>query len=150
MVPTCKNVAPYSPTSLNVGTMVNAPQCNSLYLFLSFLCHPYILTIFVEIFYYCNPGGAAAHAEEEKAKKYAHLDSMYLFQPVALETCGTIGPKSRDFLRELGQWLKMVTGEARSCTFLLQRISIAIQVGNAASVIASLPDSANVDISFDL
>ena len=25
-----------------------------------------------------EPGGAAAHAEEEKAKKYAHLDSMYL------------------------------------------------------------------------
>ena len=48
MVPTCKNVAPYSPTPLNVGRMVNAPLCNSLYLFLSFLCHPYILTIFVK------------------------------------------------------------------------------------------------------
>ena len=32
--------------------MVNAPLCNSLYLFLSFLCHPYIFTIFVENFYY--------------------------------------------------------------------------------------------------
>ena len=94
-----------------------------------------------------EPGGAAAHAEEDKAKKYAHLDSMYLFKPVALETDGTIGPKSRDFLRELG---KIVTGEARSCTFLLQRISIAIQVGNAASVIASLPGSANANISFEL
>ena len=50
MVPTCKNVAPYSPTSLNVGTMVNAPLCNSLYLFLYFLCHPYILAILVEFF----------------------------------------------------------------------------------------------------
>ena len=50
MVPSCKNVTPYSPTPLNVGTMVNVPLCNSLYLFLSFLCHPYILTIFVEKF----------------------------------------------------------------------------------------------------
>ena len=50
MVPTCKNVAPYSPTPLNVGTMVDAPLCNSLYLFLYFLCHPYIPAIFVEIF----------------------------------------------------------------------------------------------------
>ena len=49
MVPTCKNVAPYSPTPLNVGTMVNAPLCDSL--FLSFLCHPYILTIIVVNFY---------------------------------------------------------------------------------------------------
>ena len=32
---TCKIVTPFSPTSLNVGTMVNAPLCNSLYLFLS-------------------------------------------------------------------------------------------------------------------
>ena len=28
--------------------MVNVPLCNNLYLFLSILCHPYILTIFVE------------------------------------------------------------------------------------------------------
>ena len=41
----------HCPTPLNVGTMVNAPLCNSLYLFLSFSfvlkhtnnhCHPYI------------------------------------------------------------------------------------------------------------
>ena len=51
MVPTCKNVALYSPTPLNVGTMVNAPLYNSLYFFLSFLCHPYILTIFAEKLY---------------------------------------------------------------------------------------------------
>ena len=44
MVRTCKNVAPYSPTSLNVGTIVNVPLCNSLYLFLSFYSvHPTIL-----------------------------------------------------------------------------------------------------------
>ena len=45
-----------------------------------------------------EPGGAAAHAEEDKTKKYAHLDRMYQFHPVVLETCGTIGPKSRDHL----------------------------------------------------
>ena len=44
---TKKNVAPYNPTPLNVGMMVNAPLCNSLYFFLSFLFHPYI-----ENFYY--------------------------------------------------------------------------------------------------
>ena len=44
MVPTCENVAPYSPTSLNVGSMVNAPLCNSFYSFLSVFMpslHPY-------------------------------------------------------------------------------------------------------------
>ena len=67
MVPTCKNVAPYSPTPLNVGTMVNAPLCNSLYSFLYFLCHPYILAIFVENFiissFYTFYGVQAAHAK---------------------------------------------------------------------------------------
>ena len=52
MVPTCKNAAPYSLTSLNVGTMVNAPLYNSFYLFLSFSYHPYILPILVESSYY--------------------------------------------------------------------------------------------------
>ena len=97
-----------------------------------------------------GPGGMTAHAEEDKAQNYALLDSMYLFKPVALETGGTIGPKSRDFLKELGRRLKTVTGEARSCTFLLQRISITIQVRNSAFVIASLPGSANANISFEL
>ena len=31
-------------------TMVNASLCNSLYLFLSFLCHPYILSIIISIY----------------------------------------------------------------------------------------------------
>ena len=44
MVPTCKNVTPYSPTPLNVGTVVNDPLCNGLYLLLPFFMpflHPY-------------------------------------------------------------------------------------------------------------
>ena len=60
MVPTCKNVVPYSPTSLYLGTMVNAPLCNSLYLFLSFFMpslHPYnfcreILLFLVSVLFY--------------------------------------------------------------------------------------------------
>ena len=67
MVPTCKNVAPYSPTPLNVETMVNGPLCNSFYLFLYFLCHPYILAIVVEFFIissFCTFYGVqAAHAK---------------------------------------------------------------------------------------
>ena len=85
------------------------------------------------------PGGAASHAEVEKTRKYAHLDPMYQFQPVAVETSGTVGPTSASFLRELGKRLKMATGEPRSYIFLLQRISVAIQVGNATSVLGSLP-----------
>ena len=46
-------------------------------------------------------GSTAAHAEKEKIKKYSHLGRCYLFQPVAFETLGTIGPESMPFLKEL-------------------------------------------------
>ena len=47
-------------------------------------------------------GGAAAHAEKEKARKYAHLDRAYCFMPIAFETSGFIGHESMCFLRDLG------------------------------------------------
>ena len=64
-------------------------------------------------------GGAAAHAERAKARKYAHLDHAYRFQPVAFETCGTIGPESLPFLKELGRRLRSAT----VATWILVRLS---------------------------
>ena len=84
---------------------------------------------------------AAAHAETEKAKKYAHLYRAYQFQPIAVETCGAVGPDSiMCFLRDLGRRLKSATREPNSFTYLLQRISVTIQVGNLTSVLGSVPD----------
>ena len=83
-------------------------------------------------------GGAAAAAEKNKHSKYAHLDRSYVFQPIAVETCGTIGPDSLSFLRNLGRRLKATTGEPQSFTYLLQRLSVAIQMGNSASVQSTL------------
>ena len=80
-------------------------------------------------------GGATAHAETGKAKKYAHLDHAYLFQPVAFETCGTVGPESMLSLRHLGKHLRFVTGEPSSFAYLLQCLFVAIQVGNMISMI---------------
>ena len=66
--------------------------------------------------------GAAAHAESEKTKKHAHLDWVYQFQPIAMETCGSVGLESMCFLRELGRRLKSATGEPFSFAYLLQRL----------------------------
>ena len=44
-----------------------------------------------------------------------------------------------DFVRELGRRLSEVTGDQQETAFLLQRISMAVQLGNAASVMGSLP-----------
>ena len=75
-------------------------------------------------------GGAAAHAETEKVKKYTHLDRAYQVQLLAVEICSVVGPDSLYFLRDLGRKLKSATGEPNSFTYLLQRLSVAIQIGN--------------------
>ena len=47
-------------------------------------------------------GAVAAQAEMNKISKYSHLDSSYLFVPVAIEMCGPFGPKAQKFFREVG------------------------------------------------
>jgi len=42
-------------------------------------------------------------------------------------------------VKDLGRRIKVATGEPRSESFLVQRISLAIQRGNAACVLATIP-----------
>ena len=89
----------------------------------------------------------ASIAEKEKSRKYAHLDKSYLFQPIAVETNGSVGLESLQFLKQLGQRIQAATGEPSSYAYLLQRLSMAIQIGNAATVLGTLdkPDIAPFD-----
>ena len=77
-------------------------------------------------------GAVAAQAERSKQEKYSALDQCHTFTPVAIETAGPFGTETFSFLRELGCRLKQVTGEAKSFSYLRQRLSIAVQRGNAA------------------
>ena len=79
-------------------------------------------------------GAMAAKAEENKRDKCSHLDASFLFVPVAVETCGAFGPEAGEFFRELGRWVKRVTDEANTYQYIVQRIAMAVQRGNAASV----------------
>ena len=54
---------------------------------------------------------------------------------MAIETTGVFGPRTTEFLKELGHRLRQVSGEANSYAYLTQRLSVAIQRGNAASVL---------------
>ena len=58
-------------------------------------------------------GRVAAAAEDRKANKYIHLDSAYLFIPLAFETLGVFGPKTLAFVRELGRRISQETGGGR-------------------------------------
>ena len=61
-----------------------------------------------------------------------------MFVPVATETSGVLGPETGAFVKELGQHLEQVTGDELSYQHLLQCLSIAVQRGNADSVMGSV------------
>ena len=84
-------------------------------------------------------GSAAAVRESHKRRTYAFLGNNYVFCPFAVETLGTFGADALALVQELGKRRRLITGEPRSRLFLTQRISIAIQRGNAISILATLP-----------
>src|SRR4051812_13235653 len=93
-------------------------------------------------------GAAAAQAEETKNKKYRHVAARFLFVPVAVETLGTWGKEGLAFVKEVGRRLAATTGETRSASFLLQRVSLAVQRGNVASVLGTLPPGKKLEEIF--
>jgi len=54
--------------------------------------------------------------------------------PVAVETFGACGPDATSFLTDFGRRIATFTGEPRSMAFLKQKIDVALQRGNAASL----------------
>ncbi len=77
---------------------------------------------------------------------YSNLPNQYIFSPFAVETLRTFGEEALQLVSELGGRLRSTTGDARKKTWLIQRISIAIQRGNAGSVLAPIPlTSKNID-----
>ena len=84
-------------------------------------------------------GRVAAAAEGKKDAKYSSLPPTHCFSPLAIETMGVLGPKSLALVREIGRRITGESGEPRSTDYLLQRLSVAVQRGNSASVCGSVP-----------
>ena len=72
-----------------------------------------------------------------------------VFQPVVMETSEVIDPYSPSFLRALGSRLAQDPGEANSTTCLLQRLSIAVEQGNAVAILGCASNSHQL-INFNL
>jgi hypothetical protein len=90
-----------------------------------------------------TPGAAAGKSETKKRDLYSELPSQYLFCPFAVETLGTFGEEALKLTRELGQRLRNTTGDSRETSWLTQRISLAIQRGNSASVLSTASTFSN-------
>jgi len=84
-------------------------------------------------------GSAAGVAETQKITKYQEIAIKHTFVPLAFETLGAWGEHAINFTAELGRRLSLVSGDVRETFFLRQRLSIAIQRGNAIACLGTLP-----------
>ena len=85
-----------------------------------------------------SPGSAAREAEDGKRRKYAALGARYRFEPIAMETAGTYGSTTGALLTEIGRRITNVTDDPRETLWLEQRISLAVQRGNAFSILSAV------------
>ena len=76
-------------------------------------------------------GSAAKHAAEMKCTKYQELVATHLFFPIVIETAGTWDKRTIELIEEIGRRCTIETDDQRETAYLYQRISIAIQRGNA-------------------
>jgi len=76
---------------------------------------------------------AATKAEAQKIQKYASIALTHTFIPLAFETLGAWGSQSEEFVRDLGRRLVEKTGDRMEPSYLRQRLSMAIQRGNAVA-----------------
>ena len=80
-----------------------------------------------------SAGAVAEAAADRKRRKYMSISGMHHFILVAMEMLGPICSEGASFLFEIAEKLSRITGEQHEKAFSFQRISVAIQRGNAAA-----------------
>ncbi len=90
-------------------------------------------------------GAAASKAEDTKRKIYAFLLDRFIFVPVAMETTGVRGKEGLSLINQIGERIAARTGQPKAATFLRQRISLAVQRGNVASILGTLPEGKELE-----
>jgi hypothetical protein len=78
------------------------------------------------------------------------ISSNYIFKGLAIETLGPWCKEAIDFINVIGNRLIAESGDSKSKKFLFERISLAIQRGNAASIRGTFPDFALLSEIFAL
>ena len=74
----------------------------------------------------------------------------YHFIPVAIETFGAWGQEGLKFIKEIGKKITQRAQEKNSTTHIIQAISMAVQRGNAASIMGTLGPQKKLDHYFDI
>jgi hypothetical protein len=93
-----------------------------------------------------SAGGAAENAARHKHAKYSNLEPVYDFVPLAVETAGPWCSEGKVFIQALGKRLRERGCDPRSGAYLVQRVSLAIQRGNAAGIMGTFEPGTYQDI----
>jgi len=77
--------------------------------------------------------GAAADKAANNKVVNRRIANSHIFVPVAVESAGTWNHQAVELVQELGRRMTAVTKDPREATYLFQRMSVALQRGNAVS-----------------
>lgn len=80
-----------------------------------------------------SAGAAAEDAAKKKIAKYSGITNTHHFVPVAVETGGAWCTASAELVADLGRRITSITNDPRETSFLFQRLTIALQRGNAVA-----------------
>lgn len=97
-----------------------------------------------------TPGMASERAAARKHSKYSLIKNNYHFVAVAVESFGPWSKEAVNLLNKIGSNMIRLTGESKVRHYLFQRVSLAIQKGNAISINASTPKGVALDEIYHL
>ena len=84
-----------------------------------------------------GPGALACRIEILKTAEKLGLLSTHCYIPLVVETTGVFGTETAKFFKDLAHRMRLISGDSKEHSTLLQRISIAVQSNNAASILAT-------------
>ena len=84
-----------------------------------------------------GPGAVANKLEAMKIAEQLGGLSVQCYVPLVIETTGVLGQETATFFKELAHRMTVASEDLTEHFTLLQKISIAIQCGNAAAILAT-------------
>ena len=86
-----------------------------------------------------SAGAAAESATVNKTIKYNDLMTTHILVPIAVETSEAWCNQSALFIEDLGRRINAITNDPLEITYLFQRLSVALQRGNAVAFSNTFP-----------
>jgi len=81
-----------------------------------------------------SANSAAETTTVRMESKYSTILPDFIFQPIAIETHGSLNTSALNFLSEVGRPLNSISGDPRETSFLFQCLSVIAQSFNSVLI----------------